>query len=101
MNCTATPADQLTGLASGPAFIPTVVLGNLDHASWRTVSPTRAVQYWPEVLGGTTVRIGPSAAERVNLLDPLTLYGVGDAGPNQFIVGTPGVGHTMAAREVR
>lgn len=80
-NGTPTPADQLSALASGPAFTPRVVYSDMDRSMLRKIPMPPTGHQWSAALGGLVLPIDPSDPERVNLLDPLAVYGVCDAGP--------------------
>lgn len=99
MNGTPTAADQQCDRRSGPAITSKVIYADVDRSMLRKIPMPLEGHRWAAALGGLILPIAPSGAPKP--LNPLAVYGVGYAGPNQFTFGTPGVGHTMAAREVR
>ncbi|MBT1620585.1 hypothetical protein N8D74_17825 (plasmid) [Curtobacterium flaccumfaciens] len=103
MNGTPTPADELRDLAAGPAITPKVVYGTIGHSTARTIPMPVQGHALVDALGGVILPISPSTMERVNLLDPVELFGTPPAGvsPNHFIFGAPGAGHMTPSKETR
>jgi len=99
VNGTPTAADQQCDRRSGPAIPSKVIYADIDRPMLRKLPMPLEGAQWAAALGGLILQIRRSKAPKP--LDPLALYGVCYAGPNQFTFGTPGVGHTTAAREMR
>lgn len=99
VNGTPTAADQQCDRRSGPATTNKVIYADINRSMLRTIPMPLEGHQWAAALGALILPIRPSKAPKP--LDPLAIYGVCYAGPNQFTFGTPGAGHTMAAREVR